>query len=118
MPTTSSKIHEIDATGQSLGRIASRAAMLLRGKDTPAFEPRIMPDVKVVVHNLSQVVFKGTKAKSTRYYRHSGYPGGMYSRTLEELWAKSPKEALRLAVRGMLPVNRTRDRMLRNLLVK
>jgi large subunit ribosomal protein L13 len=110
--------HDIDATGQSLGRIASKVAVLLRGKDVPTFEPNIMPDVKVTITNLDKVVFKGTKAESTRYYRHSGFPGGLHETTLEKKWAKNPKEVLRLAVRGMLPPNRLRDRMLRNIIVK
>jgi large subunit ribosomal protein L13 len=110
--------HDIDAAGQSLGRIASRIAVLLRGKDVPGYTPHVKPDAQVVVHNLSGVVFKGTKATSTVFYRHSGYPGGIRSRTLAEAWAKSPTEVLRHAVRGMLPPNRSRDRLLRNLIVK
>jgi len=111
-------VHTINAEGQSLGRIASRIAVLLRGKDTPAFEPRKAPDVSVVVENLEKIVFKGTKAATTKYYRHSGFPGGLYESTLEEKWAKNPKEVLRLAVRGMLPVNRTRDRLLKKISYK
>lgn len=111
-------VHTIDATNQSLGRIATRIATLLRGKDTPAYRPNAIPDVQVVVEHLDKIVFKGTKATSTRYYRHSGYPGGLYSATLQEKWDKDPKEVLRLAVRGMLPENRSRDKMLRNIIVK
>lgn len=110
--------YDIDATNQSLGRMASKIAVLLRGKDKASFQPNVMPDVKIVVHNLDKIVFKGTKATSTTYYRHSGYPGGLHEKTLEEKWAKNPREVLRLAVRGMLPPNRLRDRMLRNLSVK
>ena len=111
-------LHEIDATGESLGRIATWIAVLLRGKNLPSYEPRIAPDVRVVVHNLDKVVFKGTKTTSKVYYRHSGYPGGLYQRTLGEAWARNPSEVLRHAVRGMLPPNRSRDRILRNLIVK
>jgi large subunit ribosomal protein L13 len=114
----SSQIHTIDATNQSLGRIATRIATFLRGKDTPAFTPNKFPDVQVVVENLDKIVFKGTKAASTKYYRHSGYPGGLHEKTMAQKWAQNPKEVLRLAVRGMLPPNRSRDRMLRNLIVK
>ena len=115
MPTTT---HEIDASSQSLGRIATRIATLLRGKDLPTYEPRLMPDVKVVVKNLDKVVFKGTKGESKKYYRFSGYPGGLRTRTLDENWARDPKHVLRLAVRGMLPPNRQRDRLLKNLVVQ
>lgn len=114
----STAIYDIDATDKSLGRLSSRIAVLLRGKDKASFTPNLMPDVKVVVRNLDKIVFKGTKAATTKYYRHSGYPGGLYERTLEQKWAKNPREVLRLAVRGMLPPNRLRDRMLRNISVK
>ena len=110
--------HEIDATNQSLGRIATKIATILRGKDKATFTPNLIPNVKVVVQNLDKIVFKGTKAQTTHYYRHSGYPGGIRERTLEQKWAKNPKEVLRLAVRGMLAPNRLRDRMLRNIIVK
>ncbi len=111
-------VHKIDATNQSLGRIATRIATLLRGKDSPAYRPNVMPDVQVVVENLDKIVFKGTKATSTKYYRHSGFPGGLYETTMEDKWAKNPKEVLRLAVRGMLPPNRSRDRLLRRMIVQ
>lgn len=110
--------HTIDATDQSLGRIATQIATFLRGKDTPAYTPNKFPDVKVVVENLDKVAFKGTKMQSVKFYHHSGFPGGLRTKTLEQKWAKDPKEVLRLAVRGMLPPNRSRDRMLRNLIVK
>lgn len=110
--------HTVDAADQSLGRIASRIAVLLRGKDKATFTPNVMPDVRVVVENLDKIVFKGTKAQSTQYHRHSGYPGGLHTKTLEQKWATNPREVLRLAVRGMLAPNRQRDRLLRNLTVK
>ncbi|MEK7637968.1 MAG: 50S ribosomal protein L13 [Patescibacteria group bacterium] len=112
------KILEIDATNQSLGRMASRIAMLLRGKDTPGWTPNIIPDVQVVVHNLDKIVFKGTKAQSTIFYKHSLYPGSMKERTLEQRWAKDKKEVLRMAVRGMLPENRQRSELLNHIIVK
>jgi large subunit ribosomal protein L13 len=112
------KVLEIDATNQSLGRMASKIAMMLRGKDTPGWTPNIIPDVQVVVHNLDKIVFKGTKATSTIHYKHSLYPGSMKERTLEQLWAKSPAEVLRMTVRGMLPENRQRDVLLGNLKVQ
>ena len=113
-----STIHEIDATGQSLGRMATRIATLLRGKDKATYEPRMLSDVKVVVHNLDKIVFKGTKTTSMIRHHYSGYHGGLYSATLGERWAKDKKEVLRRTVRGMLPENRSRDRLLRNLTVK
>lgn len=112
------KVLEIDATNQSLGRMASKIAMVLRGKDTADWTPNIIPDVQVVVHNLDKIVFKGTKAQSKVYYRHSGFPGGMYERTLEEAWARDKKAVLRKVVRGMLPENRQRDILLNHIVIK
>lgn len=111
-------IKELDASGQSLGRLASRIAVLLRGKDTPGWTPHIIANVKIVVHNLDKVVFKGTKLTSMKKYRHSGYPGGLHERTLEQRWAKNKTQVLRETVRGMLPENRHRDILLQNLIVK
>ena len=110
--------YDIDASGQSLGRMATHIATLLRGKNKADYEPRILPDVKVIVHNLDKVVFKGTKTVSKIYYRHSGFPGGLYQATLGEKWAKDKKDVLRRVVRGMLPENRSRDRILQNITVK
>ncbi len=109
---------ELDATGQSLGRLASKIAMMLRGKDTAAWEPRVIPEVQVIVHNLDKIVFKGTTAQSTVYYRHSKYPGSLKERTLEQEWARDKANVLRMAVRGMLPENRQRDKLLKHLIVQ
>lgn len=112
------KVHEIDATDQSLGRMATKIAMVLRGKDTPGWTPNIIPDVQVVVHNLDKVVFKGTKAQTKVYFRHSGQPGSMKERTLEQAWRRDKTAVLRQVVRGMLPENRQRDILLSHLIVK
>lgn len=113
-----STVIEIDASGQSLGRMATKIATVLRGKDKAAWTPNIIPDVQVVVHNLDKVVFKGTKAQSKVYHRYSGYPGGLYERTLEEAWARDKKAVLRKVVRGMLPENRQRDVLLTHIVIK
>jgi large subunit ribosomal protein L13 len=107
--------HTLDATNQSLGRLASRIATLLRGKDTPAYSPNKMASVSVIVTNLDKLHFTGTKMKTTKHHRYSGYPGGLYTRTLEMEWAKSPTEVLRKAVYRMLPINRTRDKIISHL---
>jgi len=112
------KVIEIDATGQSLGRMATKIAMELRGKNSASWTPNVIPDVQVVVSNLDKVVFKGTKAQSKIYYKHSGFPGGMKERTLEEAWARSKPQVLRRVVRGMLPENRQRDILLNHIVVK
>ena len=107
--------YEIDATNQSLGRLASRIAVLLRGKNVPSWEPYKIPSNEVVVHNIEQVRFAGTKLKTKKYHRYSGYPGGLKTRTLEKLWASKPREVMRTSVYRMLPKNKQRDIIIRNL---
>lgn len=110
--------HTVDATNQSLGRLATKVATLLRGKDKPSYQPHIFADVKVTVTNLDKARFTGTKMQSKKYHRYSGYPGGLYTRTLEEQWKRDPRQVFRMSVRGMLPVNRTRAKYMKNLLFK
>jgi len=98
--------HVIDAAGVPLGRLASQVAQLLRGKHKPTFAPHLDTGDHVIVVNAEQVVLTGAKLDQKMYYRHSGYPGGLKSRTLEEMLERRPEEVIRLAVKGMLPKNR------------
>lgn len=111
-------IHELDATNQSLGRLASKIAILLRGKNTPAFTPNRIPELQVIVSNIVKVKFTGKKFTDKEHHRYSGYPGGLKTRTLQQLWDKNPKEVLRHTVYRMLPVNRSRDKIIKNLKFK
>jgi large subunit ribosomal protein L13 len=95
----------VDAQGQSLGRVASRVASLLRGKHKPSFTPHVDMGDFVIVVNATQIKVTGAKADQKLYYRHSSYPGGITQRTYSELLAKKPDAPLTLAVRGMLPKN-------------
>ena len=106
---------EIDATNQSLGRLASRIAVVLRGKHIAGYKPNVLPNVEVSIFNLKKVKFTGNKLKGKMYHRYSGYHSGIKSRTLGEWWAKSPGEVLKHSVYRMLPKNRTRDKIIRNL---
>ena len=109
------KIHIIDAKGKVLGRLASQIAILLRGKHKRDFDPsKDMGDV-VIVKNVDKMKFTGKKLKKKKYYWHSGYPGGLKERTLEEMFKKDPKWVLREAVLGMLPKNRLRKKMIKRL---
>jgi large subunit ribosomal protein L13 len=111
--------HIIDAKGKTLGRVASAAALLLRGKNDPAFRPHIAPVVKVTVINASELKIPATKLSGKIYRRHTHYPGGEKFETLSELITKkSVAEAIRRAVRGMLPPNRLRAIMIKRLVVK
>ncbi|OGN27792.1 MAG: 50S ribosomal protein L13 [Candidatus Yanofskybacteria bacterium RIFCSPLOWO2_01_FULL_49_25] len=107
--------HTLDAQDQSLGRIASKIAILLRGKSHPTYQPNITPTDMVVVNNVSKLKFTGTKLKTKIYHRYSGYPGGIHSRTLGQRMAKDPKQVLRDAVIAMLPQNRQRSKIIKHL---
>ena len=111
------KEYTIDAKGKILGRLAVEAAVLLRGKNTANFLPRITPENIVKVINTDLMKFTGKKLKQKTYYRHSGYPGGLKEETLEKLFVRDSREVLRLAVYGMLPKNKLRDRMITRLFV-
>ncbi|MDO8496646.1 MAG: 50S ribosomal protein L13 [bacterium] len=107
--------YELDATNQSLGRFASKIAILLRGKNLASYAPSELPNSQVVVKNLKGAKFTGNKLNQKKYYHYSGYHGGIKARGLSELWEKRPEEVLRKMVYLMLPVNRTRDKIIRNL---
>jgi large subunit ribosomal protein L13 len=96
--------HLVDADGLVLGRLASEVARILRGKHQPFFAPHLDTGDHVVVVNAAKVVFTGN-ADDKLAYRHSGYPGGLRSRSYTELLATRPEEVVRRAVRGMLPKN-------------
>ena len=96
----------VDADGQILGRLATEIADTLRGKNKPAYTPHVDTGDFVIVVNAEKVHVTGNKLDQKRYYRHSGYPGGLRSRTLREQLDRRPTEVLRVAVKGMLPKNR------------
>jgi large subunit ribosomal protein L13 len=105
----------VDAEGQTLGRLATRIADTLRGKGKPAYTPHVDTGDFVVVVNAEKIRVTGNKLDQKRYYRHSGYPGGLRSRTLREELDRRPEEVLRRAVKGMLPKNRLARRQITKL---
>jgi large subunit ribosomal protein L13 len=105
----------VDASGQTLGRLATQIADALRGKRKPEYTPHVDTGDFVIVVNAEKVSVSGNKREEKLYYRHSGYPGGLRSRTLGELLERKPEEVLRLAVRGMLPRTRLGRAQLRKL---
>ena len=107
----------VDATGQTLGRLATQLADALRGKRKPEYTPHVDTGDFVIVVNAERISVTGNKRAEKRYYRHSGYPGGLRSRTLEEMLARRPEEVIRRAVKGMLPRNRLGRAQLRKLKV-
>ena len=107
----------VDASGKTLGRLATQIADMLRGKRKPEYTPHIDTGDFVVVVNAEKVAVTGDKLHQKLYHRHSGYPGGLRSRTLEEMLARCPEEVIRKAVKGMLPRNRLARQQLRKLKV-
>ena len=107
----------VDASGKTLGRLATRIADTLRGKRKPEYTPHMDTGDFVVVVNAEKIAVTGNKREQKLYYRHSGYPGGLRTRTLEEMLERRPEEVIRLAVKGMLPRNRLGRQQLRKLRV-
>ena len=104
----------VDAADQPVGRVATRIARLVLGKESTAYAPHWDGGQRVVVINAARVRFTGRKWAQKIYYRHSGYIGGLKETKASEMLAKKPEEILRLAVRGMLPKNSLGRRLLKN----
>ena len=107
--------HLLDAKNKVLGRLAGEIVILLRGKNKPQFVLHEDRGDWVVVINARQIRVTGKKAEQKKYYRHSGYPGGLKTETFKKVFSRDPSLALRRAVRGMLPDNKLRKPMLRRL---
>jgi large subunit ribosomal protein L13 len=107
----------VDAAGQTLGRLATQIADLLRGKRKPEYTPHIDVGDFVIVVNAEKIAVTGNKLAAKRYYRHSGYPGGLRSRTLGDMLERRPEEVIRRAVKGMMPRNRLGRKQLTKLKV-
>ncbi len=105
----------INAEGKILGRLASEIAQILRGKKKPIYSPDMINGDNVIVINAEKVKLTGNKLEGKKYYRHSGYPGGLKERSAKDILEKRPEELIRLAVKGMLPKNKLQARMLNHL---
>jgi large subunit ribosomal protein L13 len=105
----------VDASGKTLGRLATQIADALRGKRKPEYTPHVDVGDFVIVVNAEKVAVTGRKREEKLYRRHSGYPGGLRTRRLGDLLERRPEEVIRLAVRGMLPRNRLGRAQLRKL---
>lgn len=108
---------EIDATGQTMGRMASKVAKLLRGKYKPSFTPHVDCGDNVIIINADKVEFTGNKWTERTYLRFSGYPGGQRAFTPADLMKKGPDRLFRKVIKGMLPKNRLGDAIINNLYV-
>jgi len=107
----------VDARGKTLGRLASRIAPILKGKHKPYYAPYLDTGDYVIVLNCEKIHVTGRRMDQKRYYRYSGYPSGLYSRTLREMLARTPDRVIKTAVKGMLPKGPLGRDMLRKLRV-
>ena len=101
--TIDRKWYVVDAEGQTLGRLSSEIAKVLRGKNKPTYTPHIDTGDNVIVVNAEKIKVTGKKLEQKIYYKHSDFPGGMRETTLKEMLAKKPEDVITLAVKGMLP---------------
>lgn len=111
------KWHLVDANGKTLGRLASRVAILLRGKHKPTFTPHVDTGDHVVVINAGKIVLTGDKLRTKLYIHHTGYPGGLKTISAEHLHARNQTELVARAIKGMLPKNTLGKQMARKLKV-
>jgi large subunit ribosomal protein L13 len=105
----------LDAEGQMLGKVAAKAAALLRGKHKVSFSPHMLHGDHVIIVNAGKIAVAPKKARNKVYYKHTSYPGHLKAVTLETLLREKPTEPMKKAVRGMLPKNRLRDLMMKRL---
>lgn len=111
------KWYVVDAAGQTLGRLSSEVAAIIRGKHKPQFTPHVDTGDFVIVVNADQIQLTGRKWQQKKYYRHSQYPGGLKVTTAAEMLDKKPERIIELAVYGMLPKNRLGDKLKKKLKV-
>jgi len=110
--------HTLDASGKIAGRLATQIATLLMGKNKATWQPHIDGGDFVEVTNVSEMKFSGKKITQKKYYRYSGYPGGIKTKKLDDLMQKTPNKVLQGMVKDMLPKNRLRPSMLKRLTIK
>ncbi len=110
--------HKIDAENKTVGRLASQIAVILRGKNKPEFEPHIDIGDIVEVININKLKFTGKKLEQKKYFRYSGYPGGIKETEMSVLYKKNPALIFKRAVKQMLPDNKLREGMLKRLIIK
>jgi len=113
--TTKSNIFEINASDKALGRVASEAANILIGKNSPNYQPNILSKNIVMIKNIKQARITGKKLEQKQYYTYSGYPGGIRKFSLNEIFTKNPEKAFKNLIYNMLPNNKHRSILLKNI---
>ncbi|MBP9773183.1 MAG: 50S ribosomal protein L13 [Candidatus Peribacteraceae bacterium] len=114
-PSAQSAWYVVDAKDQVLGRLCSRIATVMRGKDKASFVPHLICGAHVIVLNADKIKLSGAKLEQKKYYRHTGYFGGLKETSVERMLDEKPENVVRLAVKGMLPKNLTREHLLKRL---
>jgi large subunit ribosomal protein L13 len=114
----SRQLHKIDASDQTIGRLATQIAIILRGKQKTDYNPRIDNGDIVEVANIKKIKFTGKKFEQKKYFHYSGYPGGLKTKKISEIFSKDPGDILKRAVREMLPPNRLRNGMIKRLIIR
>jgi len=112
------KLHTFDATDQILGRLAAKIAVLLQGKTSATYQPRLMGDASVVVTNAAKIKVSGKKAEQKEYYHHTGYQGHLRTKPYATMLEKHPARILEYAVYNMLPKNRLRPGRMKRLKIE
>lgn len=115
--TVKKEWYVVDATNEVLGRLASKVALVLRGKTKPDFTPNVDCGDNVIILNADKVRLTGSKMSDKQYIRHTGYPGGQRIETPEDVLAKKPERIIEMAVKGMLPKNRLGRAIIKNMFV-
>ena len=110
--------YKIDATNKKLGRLASEIAVILQGKKSPYYDPRLSGGDTIVVENADKMSFSGNKLEQKVYYRHTGYMGHLKSKALQQVLDQDPAKVLRLAVQRMLPKNFLNPKRMKRLVIK
>lgn len=108
-------VFELDATNQSLGRLASKVAFILRGKNLATYKPNELPKNQVILKNINKIKFTGTKFNKKVYHHYSGYHSGIKTTKLSKLWQEKPKQVIRQMIYNMLPQNKLRSKIIKNL---
>lgn len=111
-------IVKINASGQTIGRLASKVSYLLMGKNKPFYYPNKTPEIKVIIENISDIKFTGKKYDQKKYYHFSGYPGGIKTERLRDIFKKNKDKLFVNVIYNMLPKNRLRKFMIKNLIIK
>lgn len=112
------KIIKVDAKNQNAGRLASKVAFLLQGKHLASYQPNIFGNIRVEINNLKDIKFTGQKLSNKIYFKYTGYVGHLKKNTLNALWTKNPEKTFKLIVSKMLPKNKHRALMLKNIIIK